>query len=101
MLSRHFDHWPKRAPKSLVVPETNPYHNLEVSAARYPNKVDIHYYGGEIRTDSCWRKWMPWPAFCSGIWGLPQGIGCFSTCKTLRSLSSPITLSSGLMGGMD
>ena len=48
MLSRHFDHWPKRVPRSLVVPETNPYHNLEVSAARYPNKAAVHYYGGEI-----------------------------------------------------
>jgi fatty-acyl-CoA synthase len=48
MLTRHFDHWPNRVPKSLAIPETNPYHNLEVSAARYPNKVAIHYYGGEV-----------------------------------------------------
>src|SRR5690606_14651050 len=48
MLTRHFDHWPNRVPKSLAIPETNPYHNLQVSAARYPNKVAIHNYGGEV-----------------------------------------------------
>jgi hypothetical protein len=29
---RHFAFWPKRLPRSLTLPETNVYYNLEVSA---------------------------------------------------------------------
>ncbi|KKK37832.1 long-chain fatty acid--CoA ligase [Mesobacillus campisalis] len=44
MLKLHFDHWPKLA-KSLTVPETSLYNNLQVSAARYPEHKAILYYG--------------------------------------------------------
>jgi fatty-acyl-CoA synthase len=44
----YFAFWPKRLPHSLTVPQTNLYHNLEVSAQRYPDKTAIIYYGAEI-----------------------------------------------------
>ncbi|WP_053363750.1 long-chain fatty acid--CoA ligase [Bacillus sp. FJAT-27251] len=47
MLKLHFDHWPKLA-KSLTVPETSLYNNLQVSAARYPEHKAILYYGREM-----------------------------------------------------
>ncbi|GIO22569.1 long-chain fatty acid--CoA ligase [Oceanobacillus sp. J11TS1] len=47
MFTRHFEHWP-RLPKTLVVPETTVYQNLEVSAQRYPNQRAIHYYGNDL-----------------------------------------------------
>lgn len=47
MLTRHFEHWPK-LPKSLTVPETSLYDNLEVSARRYPDREAISYYGGSL-----------------------------------------------------
>ena len=31
--------WPKRLPRDLVIPETTLWFNLEVSAARYPDKA--------------------------------------------------------------
>src|SRR5690606_23826578 len=48
MFTRHFAHWPPHASKSVAVPATNLCHNLEVSAARYPDKPAIIYYGRQI-----------------------------------------------------
>ncbi|MEO8144298.1 MAG: long-chain fatty acid--CoA ligase [Betaproteobacteria bacterium] len=45
---RHFAHWPPGVPKSLPVPRTSLYFNLEVSARRYPDKAAIVYYGTPI-----------------------------------------------------
>lgn len=47
MLTHHYEHWPKLA-KSLNVPETSLYDNLNVSAKRYPNQNAIFYYGNNI-----------------------------------------------------
>jgi len=46
--TRHFPYWPPFAPKSLAVPCTSVYYNLEVSATRYPDKTAIDYYGSQI-----------------------------------------------------
>jgi len=45
MFTRHYAHWPPGVPKSLSVPRTSLYYNLEVSARRYPGKSAIYYYG--------------------------------------------------------
>jgi fatty-acyl-CoA synthase len=37
--------WPTRLPKALVVPKTSLWFNLEVSAARYPDKAAYVYFG--------------------------------------------------------
>ena len=37
-------HWPPGLPHHLTIPETNLYYNLEVSAARFPNKDAIVFY---------------------------------------------------------
>lgn len=47
MLTLHHPFWPK-LPKTLTVPETSLYDNLQVSATRYPEQVAISYYGKEI-----------------------------------------------------
>src|SRR4051794_26079019 len=44
----HFEFWPKRIPHSLTLPETGVYHNLKVSASRYPEQTAIFYYGTGI-----------------------------------------------------
>ena len=41
----HHAIWPKRLPRQLVVPETTLWFNLEVTAARYPNKVAYRFFG--------------------------------------------------------
>src|SRR6185369_16082620 len=45
---RHFAHWPPGVPKTLSVPRTSLYFNLEVSARRYPDKAAIRYYGNSL-----------------------------------------------------
>ncbi|HEV2238541.1 MAG TPA: long-chain fatty acid--CoA ligase [Ktedonobacterales bacterium] len=48
MLTRHFAYWPRRVPHSLTIPETTLCDNLDVSAARYPNKTATIFYGRAI-----------------------------------------------------
>ncbi|HET7479063.1 MAG TPA: long-chain fatty acid--CoA ligase [Rubrobacteraceae bacterium] len=48
MTESYFEFWPPRVPRSLPLPQTSVYHNLEVSASRYPEKTAIIYYGTEI-----------------------------------------------------
>jgi len=48
MFDRHLAHWPPNAPRSLTVPRTSLFFNLEVSARRYPDKPAIVYYGAEL-----------------------------------------------------
>jgi fatty-acyl-CoA synthase len=45
--SPHFAFWPKRLPRSLTLPETSLWHNLEVAARRYPAKAATLYFGRE------------------------------------------------------
>lgn len=44
----HLEFWPVRVPRSLPLPETSVFYNLEVSARRYPQKTAIFYYGAQI-----------------------------------------------------
>lgn len=48
MNDAHFELYPLRAPRTLTLPATNVFHNLAVSADRYPDKTAIVYYGTEI-----------------------------------------------------
>jgi fatty-acyl-CoA synthase len=41
----HHAHWPKRLPRTLSVPATNLWFNLEVSAARHPDKPAYLFLG--------------------------------------------------------
>jgi fatty-acyl-CoA synthase len=43
----HFAFWPRRLPRSLKLPETSLWHNLEVAARRYPDKAATLYFGRE------------------------------------------------------
>jgi fatty-acyl-CoA synthase len=48
MSDRHFAFWPKNQPRHLTVPKTNLYFNVEVSAARYPDKPYIVFFDTPI-----------------------------------------------------
>jgi fatty-acyl-CoA synthase len=43
--TRHFPHWPPGQPKSLQLPHTTVYANLEASVAHHPARTAIDYYG--------------------------------------------------------
>ena len=44
----HYQYWPKGVPRNVQVPKTPLDYNLEVSAARYPEKTAISYYGSRL-----------------------------------------------------
>ncbi len=44
----HHAHWPRRLPRQLAVPVTSLWFNLEVSAARFPDKAAYIYAGGVL-----------------------------------------------------
>ncbi|MDQ6629991.1 MAG: long-chain fatty acid--CoA ligase [Pseudomonadota bacterium] len=44
----HLRIWPKRLPRSLAIPETSLWFNLEVAAARYPDKAAYVFFGREL-----------------------------------------------------
>ena len=44
MGERHHSFWPPKVPLQVTLPETSIWFNLEVSAARYPNKAAIVFY---------------------------------------------------------
>lgn len=48
MFDRHFAVWPKGIPRSLTLPATSLYENLELSARRFPSKPAILYYGSPL-----------------------------------------------------
>jgi fatty-acyl-CoA synthase len=41
----HFAVWPRRLPRALVAPETSLWFNLEVAAARYPDRAAYLFFG--------------------------------------------------------
>jgi fatty-acyl-CoA synthase len=44
----HLKHWPVRLPRSLAVPDTTLFFNLEVAARRYPDKPAYLFFGREL-----------------------------------------------------
>ncbi|MBK8762729.1 MAG: long-chain fatty acid--CoA ligase [Sulfuritalea sp.] len=48
MSERHFAYWPKGLPRTMTVPETDLFHNVEVSARRYPAKPFLVFYDTQI-----------------------------------------------------
>jgi len=41
----HYKFWPERMPRSITVPATSLWHNLQVSAARFPDKAALVFFG--------------------------------------------------------
>ena len=46
--TRHFAHWPPGQPQTLELPPTTVYDNLADSAARFPDRAAIDYYGRRL-----------------------------------------------------
>src|SRR5262245_25394350 len=44
----HWKFWPLRLPRSITLPETTLVFNLDVSAARYPNRHAIRFFGANF-----------------------------------------------------
>ncbi|HHQ48489.1 MAG TPA: long-chain fatty acid--CoA ligase [Acidobacteria bacterium] len=48
MNQRHYAHWPRRLPHSLVYPKTPLFELVETSARRYPDRTAMVFYGTKI-----------------------------------------------------
>ncbi|MBQ0833460.1 long-chain fatty acid--CoA ligase [Marinobacter sp.] len=48
MFTRHYSVWPKELPKTMTLPKTSVFTNLEVSALRYPDHTAIIFYDAPI-----------------------------------------------------
>ncbi|MGC8604742.1 MAG: AMP-binding protein, partial [Desulfomonilaceae bacterium] len=68
MNQTHYKYWPKRVPKSLVYPQTPLYEFLQTSAARYPDRPAIIYYGRSITFSEMWSG-------CERLAGALTGFG--------------------------
>src|SRR4051812_19575889 len=44
----HHKFWPKRLPHAITVPATSLWHNLATSAARYPDKAALVFFGTTV-----------------------------------------------------
>lgn len=73
MTERHLESWPERMPRSLPLPETSVYHNLEVSAERYPEKPAIVYYGTEVSYRSLLGEVESLAGYLQGDLGVSKG----------------------------
>jgi fatty-acyl-CoA synthase len=73
MFTRHYPHWPPGVPKTLAVPRTSLYYNLEVSARRYPDKRALHYYGTDIAYAELLRAAQALAGWLQGRCGVRKG----------------------------
>jgi len=52
----HLRIWPRRLPYALAVPETSLWFNVEVTAARYPDKAAYVFFGrGAIKSNRAFQ----------------------------------------------
>jgi len=66
----HHAVWPRRLPRELVIPETTLWFNLEVSAARYPDKPAYLFFGRALTYRELKRQ-----AEAVAGWLQQQGVG--------------------------
>jgi fatty-acyl-CoA synthase len=66
----HLKHWPRRLPLSLEVPQTTLWFNLEVSAARFPGKAALLFFGRALGYAELKRQ-----AEALAGWLQAQGVG--------------------------
>ena len=91
--------WPRRLPRALAVPETSLWFNLEVAAARFPDKAASCSSAAALTYRRASRAGRArWPAGCSAqAWqGRPRRC---SSCRTARSSWSRTTRPARQRGG--
>ena len=73
MFTRHYPHWPPGQPKTLELPKTTVYANLEAAAARDPDFAAIDYYGSRIPYREFKRQVDALAGFLQQRWGVAKG----------------------------
>jgi fatty-acyl-CoA synthase len=73
MFTRHYAHWPPGVPKTLAVPRTSLFYNLEVSARRYPDKCAIYYYATRLDYAELLRSAEALAGYLQRVCGVRRG----------------------------
>ena len=69
----HHPHWPSGLPLHLTLPETNLFHNAEVSARRYPNKPYLLYYGASLSFAEFYNEATRLAGYLENVCGVKAG----------------------------
>jgi fatty-acyl-CoA synthase len=72
-LQNHFKYWPEKMPRELAYPETSLYYNLEVTAARYPDKAASIFYGTHLNYHELKRQVDALAGFLQKECGVKRG----------------------------
>jgi fatty-acyl-CoA synthase len=73
MSDLHFKFWPHRLPRKLSLPRTSIWFNLEVSAARYPNKPAVIFFDTLITYSELQQEAERLAGFLQQEWGVQRG----------------------------
>jgi fatty-acyl-CoA synthase len=65
--------WPKQHPKSLTIPQTSLWYNLEVAAARYPDKPATIFYDSRVSYSELKRQAELMAGFLQQRCGIRKG----------------------------
>jgi fatty-acyl-CoA synthase len=81
----HFKFWPARLPRSITPPEGSLWHNLAVSAARYPRKAAIVFFDRQFSYADLLHKAELLAQYLQGL-GVKKGdrvVVCMQNCPQL------------------
>jgi fatty-acyl-CoA synthase len=73
MSDKHFAFWPKYMPRHMTIPATSLCYNLEVSAARYPDKPYLVFYDSAISFAEMKDEVERLAGFLQQEWGVKKG----------------------------
>ncbi|WP_225984866.1 long-chain fatty acid--CoA ligase [Noviherbaspirillum aerium] len=73
MSTLHYRFWPKGFPRTLQVPETSLYYNLEAAARRYPDKPAIVFYDTIVTYAELKRETDALAGFLQQRFGIRKG----------------------------
>lgn len=71
--TQHFDYWPPLLTKTITIPETTLYENLQISAKRYPEQIAIEYYGRAMTYRQLIEEVDQLAAYMATHWNLKRG----------------------------
>jgi len=72
MTDRHFQFWPN-VPRTVTIPETSLWFNVEVSATRFPNRTCISFYDTAITYSELRREAETLAGFLQSVCGVKRG----------------------------
>ena len=73
MITSHYRFWPEAVPREIALPDQSVYRNLEYSAARFPDKAALIYYGSVLTYARFKRDVDALAGFLQEVTGVKRG----------------------------